>query len=346
MKKSFDFLIILFVCLFVCGTFYLLFDTTDQNIVSNSRGVVALRGTNVRSHGGAVGSSNAWTSLGGESHSSSRGRISVPSYARSRTPMSGSASYSPITSSSISSSSSSRANYTSFGGGASGRTGFSGSAMSAPTRTQSVAYGRVSQPVAYSGGAQYNPSSSTPIRSLLDASSSLSYMGANVDKRADRSSFRSAGSSSSSLSVSSAYSSAYAYNSRGLSVYGDYIAIGGDISSSQRANGQRRAGPGGLGGSWENSVTDWLDNYDHDWESDADGNWWFTEGDALELYNNLFGENSEYWNEWMGNPPTEEDFLDWLRNNNDGKYHMPIGDIVPLFLFALAYMIMMFIRKR
>ena len=190
MKKSFDFLIILFVCLFVCGTFYLLFDTTDQNIVSNSSGAVALRGTNVRSHGGAVGSSNAWTSLGGESRSSSRGRISVPSYTRSHTPMSGSASYSPITSSSISSSSS-RANYTSFGGGASGRTGFSGSAMSAPTRTQSVGYGRVSQPVAYSGGAQYNPSSSNSIRSLLDASSSLSYMGTNVDKRADRSSFRS-----------------------------------------------------------------------------------------------------------------------------------------------------------
>ena len=339
MKKSFDFLIILFVCLFVCGTFYLLFDTTDQNIVSNSSGAVALRGTNVRSHGGAVGSSNAWTSLGGESRSSSRGRISVPSYTRSHTPMSGSASYSPITSSSISSSST-RANYTSFGGGASGRTGFGGSAMSAPTHAQSVAYGRVSQPVAYSGGAQYNPSSSNSIRSLLDASSSLSYMGANVDKRADRSSFRSAGSSSSSLSVSSAYSSAYAYNSRGLSVYGDYIAICGDISSSQRANGQRRAGPGGLGGTWGN----W---FDRNWSGDfgcgtqINDTWWFNENEAETAYNWMI----ENWNERMGDPPTLDDFLDWLRNNG-GKYQMPIGDIVPLFLFALAYMIMMFIRKR
>ncbi len=336
MKKSFDFLIILFVCLFVCGTFYLLFDTTDQNIVSNSRGAVALRGTKVRSHGGAVGSSNAWTSLGGESRSSSRGRISVPSYARSHTPMSGSASYSPITSSSISSSST-RANYTSFGGGASGRTGFSGSAMSVPTHAQSVAYGRVSQPVAYSGGAQYNPSSSTPIRSLLDASSSLSYMGANVDKRADRSSFRSAGSSSSSLSVSSAYSSAYAYNSRGLSVYGDYIAIGGDISSSQRANGQRRAGPG-LGGSWLN----WLDDY-------FDSGRGLDRGAAEEAWNEILDDK---WNDGMGDRPSFDDFWAWLQASGDGyeingkHFYAPIGDIVPLFLFALAYMIMMFIRKR
>ena len=47
----------------------------------------------------------------------------------------------------------------------------------------------------------------------------------------------------------------------------------------------------------------------------------------------------------MGNPPSRKDFLDWLRRG-EGKYRMPIGDIWPLILIALAYMAMMFVRKR
>ena len=55
----------------------------------------------------------------------------------------------------------------------------------------------------------------------------------------------------------------------------------------------------------------------------------------------------------MGEAPTWEDFLAWLEAGSEGytkgdktyKY-VPIGDILPLILIALAYMAMMFVRKR
>ena len=342
MKKNIDFYIILFICVLACGILYFLCDHTDEYSVLKTGNVFALRGTEygVSSPKGAT-NGNSWTSVGGsgQTTATSRVRVSAPSSARSHSQFQGS-SYLPMISSPATQSSS-RVSYSAFGGSAKGSATVGSSAKTMPT--QSMAYRGLTQPLAY--GGRTNAVSSNPQRSLLE-SSSTSYVSANAGNDAIRQSVRQ--SSTPSLVGASSYTSVYAHNSRGLSVYGDYSTIGEAMTSPYRANAQHRAPSSGMGNSWGNSVGDWLEGNRPEGfgYEDNDGIWWFDEDEAKDLYDALFGKGSDYWNEGMGDPPTEEDFLDWLKNNNNGGYRMPLGDIWPLILIALAYMAMMFVRKR
>lgn len=344
MKKNVDFYIILFICVLACGILYFLCDHTDEYSVSKTGNVFALRGTEygVSSPKGAT-NGNSWTSVGGsgQTTATSRVRVSAPSSARSHSQFQGS-SYLPMISSPATHSAS-RVSYSAFGGSVKGSATVGSSAKTMPT--QSMAYRGLTQPLAY--GGRTNVVSSNPQRSLLE-SSSTSYVSANAGNDAIRQSVRQ--SSTPSLVGSSSSTSVYAHNSRGLSVYGNNSTIGEAMTSPYRASAQHRAPPGsdgsndsGLGDSWGNSVGDWLDGKTN-FGNEIDGIWWFNEDEARTLYNELFGEGSD-WNYGMGNPPTEDDFFDWLRSGK-GKYRMPIGDIWPLVLIALAYMAMMFVRKR
>ena len=346
MKKNVDFYIILFICVLACGILYFLCDHTDEYSVSKTGNVFALRGTEygVSSPKGAT-NGNSWTLVGGsgQTTATSRVRVSAPSSARSRNQIQGS-SYLPMISSPATQSSS-RVSYSAFGGSAKGSATVGSSAKTMPT--QSVAYRGLTQPLAY--GGRTNVVLSNPQRSLLE-SSSTSYVSANAGNDAIRQSVRQ--SSTPSLVGASSSTSVYAHNSRGMSVYGDYATIGESMTSPYRASAQHRAPSSGLGDSWGNSVGDWLNGSRSNNDDDDDdigfldgGIWWFSEEDANNLYDQLFGEGSDYWNEGMGDPPSRKDFLDWLRRG-EGKYRMPIGDIWPLVLIALAYMAMMFVRKR
>ena len=331
MKRNVDFYIMLFICVLVCGVLYVLCDHTGEYSVPKSGNVFALRGAeySANSHGSAA-NTNSWTSVGGsvQTTATSRVRVSVPSSARSRSQIQGSSSYLPMISSPANNSAS-RVGHSAIGGNAQGAATISGSAKTMPS--QSVVYRGFSQPLAY--GGRTNAMSSNAHRSLLE-SSSTSYVSANVGGDAVRQSVRQA-STPSLVGASSSYTSVYAHNSRSLSVYGDYATIGEAMTSPYRANAQHRAPPSinnsGLGDSWEN----WMeDNYNG--------------GD-----NGVDDEGArEYYNDWVADfernnkgvkPPTYAEWLEWFRGS---KYYMPIGDVLPLVWMALAYMAVMFIRKR
>ena len=340
MKKNIDFYIILFICVLVCGILYFLCDHTGEYSAPKSGNVFALRGAeySANSHGSAA-NANSWTSVGGsvQTTATSRVRVSAPSSARSRGQIQGSSSYLPMISSPATNSAG-RVGHSAIGGNAKGVATISGSAKTMPS--QSVVYRGFSQPLAY--GGRTNAVSSNAHRSLLE-SSPTSYVSANVGGDAVRQSVCQA-STPSLVGASSSYTSVYAHNSRSLSVYGDYATIGEAMTSPYRANAQHRAPSSGMGNSWGNSVGDWL-NGKINFGNEIDGIWWFSEEEANDLYDQLFGKGSDYWNEGMGNPPSREDFLDWLRRG-EGKYRMPIGDVLPLVWMALAYIAVMFIRKR
>ena len=340
MKKNVDFYIILFICVLACGILYFLCDHTDEYSVSKTGNVFALRGTEygVSSPKGAT-NGNSWTLVGGsgQTTATSRVRVSAPSSARSRNQIQGS-SYLPMISSPATQSSS-RVSYSAFGGSAKGSATVGSSAKTMPT--QSMAYRGLTQPLAY--GGRTNVVSSNPQRSLLE-SSSTSYVSANAGNDAIRQSVRQ--SSTPSLVGASSYTSVYAHNSRGLSVYGDYATIGEAMTSPYRANVQHRAPPTISGGDREDDSGSWLNWLDHYYGDSKDFNG--IEG-AREAYNLMFG----FWNDQMGVKPTFEEFLEWLQNGGDrgytingNTYRMPIGDILPFILIALAYMAMMFVRKR
>ena len=340
MKKNIDFYIILFICVLACGILYFLCDHTDEYSVSKTGNVFALRGTGygVSSPKGAT-NGNSWTSVGGsgQTTATSRVRVSAPSSARSHSQFQGS-SYLPMISSPATQSSG-RVGYSAFGGSAKGSATMGSSAKTMPT--QSVAYRGLTQPLAY--GGRTNAVSSNSQRSLLE-SSPTSYVSANASNDAIRQSVRQ--SSTPSLVGASSYTSVYAHNSRGLSVYGDYATIGEAMTSPYRASAQYRAPSRGLGNSWLN----WLDDtYGGDFGEDG-GTKTFTYDEIYAAWEELCGS----WNTGMGAPPTWDDFLEWFLSggetghNKGNKYYkyVPIGDIWPLVLIALAYMAMMFVRKR
>ena len=342
MKKNIDFYIILFICVLACGILYFLCDHTDEYSVSKTGNVFALRGTEygVSSPKGAT-NGNSWTLVGGsgQTTATSRVRVSAPSSARSHSQFQGS-SYLPMISSPATQSSS-RVDYSAFGGSVKGSATVGSSAKTMPT--QSVAYRGLTQPLAY--GGRTNAVSSNSQRSLLE-SSPTSYVSANVGNDAIRQSVRQ--SSTPSLVGSSSYTSVYAHNSRGLSVYGDYATIGETMTSPYRANVQHRAPSSGMGNSWLNWLDKtWCESYG---TVNDEGIFEINYEGALAAYQALLNS----WNSTMGKAPTWEDFLAWLeaggdegytKGNNTYKY-VPIGDILPFILIALAYMAMMFVRKR
>lgn len=350
MKKNLDFCIVLFICLLICGSLYVLYDHTNEYSVANSNKVVASRGKkaksrsyNLFSHSNpvsgagveAVQSSNALNNRG---RSSSRvSHVSVPQGVRPHNQVQSSSSSLPLISS-ASTISSNSASVSVFDGRSKGSVKLGSSIMAKSSYSQPLVYVEISTPRVYSGGVSHNISFSTTQRSLLELSSS-SYVGSGdaVVRQAARKSTV----SSPTLGVSSAYASV----THGFSICGNVTPIGNVAIASQHVNVQHRAPSKGLGGTWGN----WLDK---NWNSDDFGGTiveddvWFTEDEAKGIYNTMFGEDSGYWNGGMGNPPTLDDFLNWLRNNNEGKYHMPLGDTLPLVLIGLAYMLVVFVFKR
>ena len=95
----------------------------------------------------------------------------------------------------------------------------------------------------------------------------------------------------------------------------------------------------GFGGTWLN----WLDDY---FGGDKNLNWW----DAWNAYNAMIAT----WNESkMGIPPTWDQFLEWLEEGGDSGYtkgentyiYVPVGNILPLLLMALIYMMILFVKR-
>ena len=65
---------------------------------------------------------------------------------------------------------------------------------------------------------------------------------------------------------------------------------------------------------------------------------------------------ADFWNSGMGDPPTFDDWLDWYQSAmgdpgyydyGDSRYFwVPVGDILPLLLIALLYIVAMYLRTK
>ncbi len=134
-----------------------------------------------------------------------------------------------------------------------------------------------------------------------------------------------------SASYTSPFAADYAFNSYGTASYGGY-------SSPNRIGGRQNAPGSGLGNTWLN----WLDNY-------FGASTTFDYDSALAAYNEMIAS----WNAGMGDPPNFDDFLAWLMAGGEGGYtkndhtynYVPVGGILPLFLMALIYAIILFVKR-
>lgn len=336
MKTNFNIFILLFVCLLVGSMWSVLHMSMDENSSAyNPSNITELLGeqsedqsfngspfTNATLSGGQ--SNSGALSLGGlrgstMSFSSRANRAPLISYARNASSQpsslpSGSTAASPI------SHFTSAGEYHSYGGGVmAGGNYASSSGLIASSPFNLIASSPsnliTSSPIAYSS----LPIANRPV------SSSRGSMG-EVMPVADQSF------SVASASYTSPFSADYAFNSYGTASYGGY-------SSPNRIGGRQNA-PGGLGNTWLN----WLyENYSTSTT--------FNDQTAYDAWLAMYAA----WESGVmaGDCPTYEEFLAWLKaggedgyTKNDRTYkYLPVGGILPLFLMALIYAIILFVKR-
>ena len=226
----------------------------------------------------------------------------------------------------------SSAEYHSFGGGHSGNMG---SAMTGMTNSGNVAasfaYSSPSYGVANSGLSSYSPitlSSGTDGIQVMSAEQALI---------------------SASSTASGLFGSAM-QNTYGTATYGEYLGMSGSKPSGVR--GRQNAAPG-VGQTWLN----WLAMYGGSYGryDESTGTWYYDTYQLRAAYDAFCAA----WNESMGKKPTWDEWLAWfMASEGDGNgfdwsdgdknwtyQFVPVGNILPLFLMALLYMIILFVKR-
>ena len=138
--------------------------------------------------------------------------------------------------------------------------------------------------------------------------------------------------------------------------YGQYTSTFG---GNGRSNVRGRQNLGSLEDSWWAWLDQWAKSsrygqgVDDDGDGYADGGYLLDEEQINEAYQDFL----EGWNSGLGNPPSPEQWWNWYYSYmyaNGGEYWYnghryfwtPVGDILPLLLIALLYLLFMVIKSK
>ncbi len=332
MRRNLDLIVILTLSVLVCGVLYLLYDGTDEFSVSKKGNITMSRGNGSRIIPRGSVNGGIWTpeGLSGGLSSSRSVRVSPQTYRRSS--MQATSSNSSLVSSSRSLMSNRAAGNVSIVGG--NTAGFGRTAEA-----------NMSQPLAYGGGAGYPSVNVLSMRSAnpVVVSAPAAYVG--VDAGVVPVPYQ----SFPSVSVPN-----YDNSNLGVSFLGGVTFDNTATTTPFQPRGQHRLAAGSVTGTWAN----WFnqngygpsedENADNDgWTKNEDGTWTktFTEDEARDAYDKMINN----WNSSFRPPPWDE-LLEEIKGGGitkDGNtYKMPISDIVPLFLLAFIYMVMIVVRRR
>lgn len=338
MKRNVNVFIGVVLCAVLCGCFVWLSTASEDDAWSPNEiyNEVAHTSSYSSSYTNATFSASSGDGLAlsmGSSSSLSRARVGS-SYAGayhgvSATPLASS----PLASSSVGGGygaglyATSSAQLKSFGGGGNGGAAMGGSARSAAmSNSQSpVVNGAMGvSPITYTAARVKNTPSVDP--ATVSSGDMMAVMAANYGM--------------------GGYTSAvYAGSFSGT--YDQYVGIyGGSKTSSWGISGRRESGT--LGDSWDDWLAKWLaangygskEEWADDWMNDKDGTHdWDGDGDVDwdDLVAIIYASMQEGSNPGMGVFPTEPDIRDWL---------VPVGDILPLLLIALLYMLFVAIKSK
>jgi hypothetical protein len=138
-------------------------------------------------------------------------------------------------------------------------------------------------------------------------------------------------------------------------------------SKPSGVRGKQNAPSSGLDDSWWNWLDEWVKNgngkkYGKGEDTNHDGygdeRYLLDKQQIQEAYDEFVGS---YWNPGMGVPPTFEEWWEWYSSTmyggaygayGDGNYYQfgnylftPVGDILPLVLMVILYMIILFVKR-
>ena len=344
MKNSFSIFIVVLFCAVLCvGLGFLNRDTSDvsgwnpNELYSNSvlsGGSSAftnatISGEDVNNVGVAVSMRGGRVTSSPFHHSSS---AMYPSASSSYAPAGASYGQSSVTTgSSPIAHMTSSAEYRSFGGGGNGGSVGSSSSRHYASAPSSATLS-ISSPISYIGSSAFDHSSES--YGTSDVSSTQSSM---MDNPVVASS-----------SIYGTYSSVTDYiNTYGTASYG----------SNGRSNVRGRQNSVGFGDTWWNWLDTWIkDNGAGMGVGDAGDDGYYS-GYALDRYDLAAAYNdfiANFWNSGMGIAPTYEEWLDWYitytgengyQFNNRNYAWLPVGNILPLLLMALAYIVILFVKR-
>ena len=156
-----------------------------------------------------------------------------------------------------------------------------------------------------------------------------------------------------SVGMGNGFYGAYSVMDYSSATYSEYTGMFGTGRQSVRG----RQNGDGLTDSW----LDWLYRYGHSWgtKSGSDDTGWtytFTEQQLLDAYNDYI---DNYWDPmWSPNgengKPTFKQWLAWFQNGGESGYNYnnnwymmaPVGDVLPLLLITLLYVLFIAIRSK
>ena len=151
-----------------------------------------------------------------------------------------------------------------------------------------------------------------------------------------------------SVNTFSSYTPAEMYNA--VATVSGYDAANA-YSALPTRNGVRGRQNLGQGPTVEDSWLIWLSQHTNFGSSGEDG-WYFTHDQLYEAWEAY----CDAWNETMGKCPTWEEWLAWFMGDGGSHswgsgdnifkaYFVPVGNILPLLLMALLYMVILFVKR-
>ena len=231
--------------------------------------------------------------------------------------------------------------FNSYGGGGNGGAAMGGAMRGSSSPNSLIASSpitSISSPIAYStarrgemsGGAGVNPAMMAAENPMVAMASAANAANAGMN--------------------TSFYGGIYATADYSSADYGQYSSMFG---GSSRMGVRGRQNSPILNDPWWRWFDTWIETYG-DGYFDADAAGYTFNGTTLrEVYNAFL---ADYWNSGMGDAPSFEDWLDWYKaamaengyyDYGDNRYFWaPVGDILPLLLIALLYLVFVAIKSK
>lgn len=162
------------------------------------------------------------------------------------------------------------------------------------------------------------------------------------------------------MSVASAGmgNSFYGYSVMDYSSAADYGQYTGMFGGGSRSNVRGRQNALGFNDSWWKWFDTWVRNNGADYYDDETKAYYFDRYSLESVYDAFL---ANFWNSGMGEEPSFDEWLDWYQeamNNSNGYYDyyygnefnryywVPVGDILPLLLIVLLYVLFIAIKSK